>query len=64
MPMLHRCNFPACVTLTLGTYCVEHQQVIRDEIEAERVQVIARDERIARELAALDEATAEHEPHV
>ena len=34
-----------------STYCYEYEQLIRAEIEAERVQVEARDEPTARELA-------------
>lgn len=51
MPMLHSCGFRACETFTLSTYCYEHEQLIRAEIEAERSQVAARDEPTARELA-------------
>jgi hypothetical protein len=51
MPMLHSCGFPGCDTFTLSTYCYEHEQVIRVEMEAERAQVAARDEPTARELA-------------
>jgi hypothetical protein len=52
MPMLHGCAFPACETLTLSTYCFEHELVIRAELEAERTQLAARDEPTAREAAA------------
>ncbi|HZT93726.1 MAG TPA: hypothetical protein VE985_04525 [Gaiellaceae bacterium] len=52
MPMLHGCAFPACETLTLSTYCFEHELVIRAELEAERTQLAARDEPTAREVAA------------
>ena len=51
MPMLHSCGFQGCETFTLSTYCYEHEQLTRAEIEAERVQVAARDEPTARELA-------------
>ncbi len=51
MPMLHSCGFQGCETFTLSTYCYEHEQLIRAEIEAERGQVVARDEDTARELA-------------
>ena len=36
MPMLHGCAFPACNTLTLSTYCVEHELLIRAVKESER----------------------------
>jgi len=39
MPMLHSCGFQGCETFTLSTYCYEHEQLIRAEIQAERVQV-------------------------
>lgn len=52
MPMLHGCSFPACNTLTLSTYCYEHDLLVRAEIEAERSQAATRDEPVARELAA------------
>jgi hypothetical protein len=57
MPILHRCGFPTCATFTLGIYCYEHERLVRAEHEAERRQAAARDERIARELAALSPAT-------
>lgn len=55
MPMLHNCGFASCATLTLSTYCWEHEQFVRSEIEAERVQATARSRRVAGELAALDD---------
>lgn len=36
MPMLHGCGFPGCSTLTLSTYCVEHELLIRAVKESER----------------------------
>lgn len=36
MPMLHGCAFPGCATLTLSTYCVEHELLIRAVKESER----------------------------
>lgn len=36
MPMLHGCGFPGCATLTLSTYCVEHELLIRAVKETER----------------------------
>ena len=50
--MLHSCSFTGCETLTLSTYCFEHERVVRSEVEAERAHSPARDEPTARELAA------------
>lgn len=36
MPMLHGCAFPGCATLTLSTYCVEHELFARATKESER----------------------------
>ena len=36
MPMLHGCAFPGCGTLTLSTYCVEHELLFRAIKESER----------------------------
>ncbi|HUJ55757.1 MAG TPA: hypothetical protein VLW49_07195 [Gaiellaceae bacterium] len=36
MPMLHGCAFPGCSTLTLSTYCVEHELLIRAAKQSER----------------------------
>ena len=44
MPMLHGCAFSGCETFTLSTYCFEHEQFIRSELEAERAELAARDE--------------------
>ncbi|HEY7421143.1 MAG TPA: hypothetical protein VH541_03955 [Gaiellaceae bacterium] len=44
MPMLHGCAFSGCDTFTLGTYCFEHELVLRAELEAERAQLAGRDE--------------------
>jgi hypothetical protein len=49
MPMLHGCAYEGCETFTLSTYCFEHELVIRAEIEAGRVHVVARDEPTTRE---------------
>lgn len=38
MPMLHGCAFPGCTTLTLSTYCVEHELLVRAAKESERAQ--------------------------
>jgi hypothetical protein len=53
MSMLHSCGFTGCKTFTLSTYCFEHEQLIRAEIESERAQAATRDrdEGMARELA-------------
>jgi hypothetical protein len=53
MPMLHSCSFPSCETLTLSTYCFEHERVIRAHSDAERAQAADRDQAIARELDSL-----------
>lgn len=34
--MLHGCAFPECTTLTLSTYCVEHELLVRAAKESER----------------------------
>jgi len=44
MPMLHGCAFPGCATLTLSTYCVEHELLVRALKESERVQAAAHDD--------------------
>lgn len=49
MPMLHGCAFPGCTTLTLSTYCVEHELLVRALRESERHATPA-------EFAAADEA--------
>ena len=56
MPMLHGCAFSGCDTFTLSTYCFEHEQLIRSELEAERAQRAARDEPTSREFAAAPQA--------
>ena len=58
MPMLHGCAFSDCETFTLSTYCFEHEQLIRSELEAERAQLAAGDEPSTRELAETPQATA------
>ncbi|HKU56045.1 MAG TPA: hypothetical protein VJP41_03390 [Gaiellaceae bacterium] len=58
MPMLHGCAFSECETLTLSTYCFEHEQLIRSELEAERAQLAARDERSARDSLETPRAAA------
>ena len=50
MPMLHGCAFSGCETFTLSTYCFEHDQLIRAELEAERGQLVAQDAPTSREL--------------
>lgn len=57
MPMLHGCAFSGCETFTLSTYCFEHDQLIRSELEAERAQLAARDEPTTRELTDAPRAT-------
>jgi hypothetical protein len=44
MPMLHGCAFPGCSTLTLSTYCVEHELLARALKESERAHAVAPDE--------------------
>ena len=61
MPMLHNCGFASCSTLTLSTYCWEHEVFIRRELEAERTQATARGQRVAVELSVLDDADAEQQ---
>jgi hypothetical protein len=58
MPMLHNCGFASCSTLTLSTYCWEHELFVRRELEAERLQTAARDSRVVAELALLDDGAA------
>jgi hypothetical protein len=40
MPMLHGCAFPGCTTLTLSTYCVEHELFVRALKESERTRAV------------------------
>ena len=56
MPMLHGCAFAGCETFTLSTYCFEHEQLIRSELEAERAQLAARDEPTSREFVSAPQA--------
>ena len=58
MPMLHGCAFSGCETFTLSTYCFEHEQFIRAEIEAERARLATHDEPTARETADARRAAA------
>jgi hypothetical protein len=58
MPMLHGCAFSDCETFTLSTYCFEHEQFMRSELEAERAQLATRDEPPTRELAIAPQASA------
>jgi hypothetical protein len=58
MPMLHGCAFSGCETLTLSTYCFEHERLVRSELEAERAQLAARDEPTTRESAKAPQAAA------
>ena len=61
MPMLHGCAFPGCSTLTLSTYCVEHELLVRAVKESERIHAadtaLAADAPLAAD-AALAEAAA------
>lgn len=43
MPMLHGCAFPGCTTLTLSTYCVEHELFVRALRESELARAVASD---------------------
>jgi hypothetical protein len=52
MPMLHGCGYAGCETLTLSTYCLQHEQVIRAQIETERARATACDEPTTRETVA------------
>jgi len=36
MPMLHSCAARGCKTLTLSTYCVDHELLRRLELQLER----------------------------
>lgn len=56
--MLHGCAFAGCDTFTLGTYCFEHERLIRAELETEREQVAARDEPTTRGSAGVPRAAA------
>jgi hypothetical protein len=56
MPMLHGCAFSGCETFTLSTYCFEHDQLIRAELEAQRAQLVAQDAPTSRELADTQQA--------
>lgn len=38
--MLHGCAFPDCSTLTLSTYCVEHELLIRALKESQRTHAV------------------------
>lgn len=58
MPMLHGCAFADCDTFTFSTYCFEHEQHIRSELEAERAQLAARDEPTSRESACAPQSAA------
>jgi hypothetical protein len=55
MSMLHNCGFASCSTLTLSTYCWEHEVFIRKELEAQRTQATARYRRVTPEFVVLDE---------
>jgi hypothetical protein len=59
MPMLHGCAFPGCTTLTLSTYCVEHELLVRAAKESERAQ--AADD-LAHEAATTTVESAAQEP--
>ena len=52
MPMLHSCSFPGCETRTLTPYCLEHEVLIRAQMQAEREQALgALDEPLSAEAA-------------
>jgi hypothetical protein len=51
MPMLRSCSFPDCETLTLSSYCFEHEQLIATLEADRRAQSVVRDAPMARELA-------------
>jgi hypothetical protein len=57
MPMLHGCAVTGCGTLTLSTYCFEHEMSVRAEIESERAKHVGRGEPPA-ELADAPRAAA------
>lgn len=66
MPMLHGCAFPGCTTLTLSTYCVEHELLIRAVKESERHQDGDADVQLTAEASAviLDDAEPQQAPRV
>lgn len=57
--MLHGCAFPGCTTLTLSTYCVEHELLIRAVKESERHQEDDADVQLTAEANAVILADAE-----
>jgi hypothetical protein len=57
MPMLHGCAFLGCSTLTLSTYCVEHELLVRALKESERVHAVAQDD-VTADAALTAEALA------
>ncbi len=52
MPMLHGCGFPGCSTLTLSTYCVEHELLVRALKESERAAHTASLHELAGDVSA------------
>jgi hypothetical protein len=58
MPMLHGCAASGCETLTLTTYCYEHEQAVRAQIEAEQAQPMGQNHSARRESATAPRATA------
>jgi hypothetical protein len=63
MGMLRVCDFSNCHTVTLGSYCVEHETLLRVAMAAEDSEENAvADEPITREWSALNQtATATSE---
>jgi hypothetical protein len=55
--MLHGCAVTGCGTLTLSTYCFEHEMSVRTGIESERAKHVGRGEPPA-ELADAPRAAA------
>ena len=65
MPMLHGCAFPGCSTLTLSTYCVEHELLARALKESERTHAqddVTADAALTAETLATDAALASAAP--
>ncbi len=63
MPMLHSCAFRDCATLTLSTYCIEHEMLMRALRESERPhQHEAPVATAAAATAAAPDAADPHEP--
>ncbi|MFL5960223.1 MAG: hypothetical protein ACJ75G_08180 [Gaiellaceae bacterium] len=62
MPMLHGCGFPGCSTLTLSTYCVEHELLVRALKESERAHATSFDERPEDAALSADPANEAQQP--